>query len=180
MSKLRFSLYLLAVFIFVACSEQKNQMGVSAKLDLPEQESWNAKITLLKENLKRASVNAGHLVKFSEKDLIVMDEGVAVDFFDAEGKHLSYLESDSAIIIEKTSDMIAKGDVTVISDNGATLYTEELRWDHKREKVVSDVDVIFITEKDTLRGKGFESNADLTEWVIRQPVGVSEREIKVE
>lgn len=180
MSGLKFLFCLLAVFVFIACSEQKDQAGMSVDLSLPEQESWNAKITLLKENLKRASVNAGHLVKFSEKGLIVLDEGVAVDFFDSEGKHLSYLESDSAIIIEKTNDMIARGNVTVISDNGTTLYTEELRWDHGREKVVSDVGVVFITEKDTLKGKGFESNADLTEWVIERPAGVSEREIKVE
>ena len=79
---------------------------------------------------------------------------------------------------EKTNDLVAEGNVVVVSDSGVTLYTELLRWDHKKERILSDVFIKLVSEQDTLTGIGFESDSDLENWTIFEPSGVTNREIK--
>ncbi|MBO8130289.1 MAG: LPS export ABC transporter periplasmic protein LptC [Candidatus Marinimicrobia bacterium] len=172
--------YTLITFIFLSCIRDRNDKHLVDSLQFVGQESWNARITIMKDDVKRADVSAGHLIKYDDRKIIILNQGVAVDFFDKYGNHTSYLESDSAEINEKTNDMIAFGNVVVISDTGITLFTNHLKWDNKIEKIISNDDIILVTESDTLRGKGFESNTDLTEWVIKEPKGSIEKEIKAE
>ena len=70
-------------------------------------------------------------------------------------------------------NLIAIGNVVVLSDSGVTLYTDTLSWDNVKEKVFTDDRVMFITEqKDTLYGIGFESDIELNNWKILKPTGV--------
>jgi hypothetical protein len=47
-----------------------------------------------------------------------------------------------------------------------------LLWNNKVDKIFTDSELIFISGNlDTLYGKGFQSNIDLTEWKIYQPRG---------
>lgn len=144
----------------------------------PDQESWNTTITLTKNGQKRALVLAGHLTKNNNEALIMMDDSVDVDFFNDEQSHLSHLTAQWAQVNENTNDLLASGNVVVVSDSGVTLYTEELRWDHQRERIVSEVFITFVQDQDTLTGIGFESDSDLKNWIIRNPSGVTERKIK--
>ena len=50
--------------------------------------------------------------------------------------------------------------------------TDSLLWNNKVDKIFTDSELIFISEDlDTLYGRGFQSNIDLTEWKIKQPRG---------
>ena len=61
------------------------------------------------------------------------------------------------------------------ADSGITLLTEELYWDNELEKVHTDKFVTFITETDSLFGRGFESDRSLNGYKIFNPTGVAHR-----
>lgn len=171
--------WLIVIILVISCSSvQEDNPIPGEEKQYPDQESWNAVITLTKEGIKRALVNAGHLTKSNDEAQIVLDENVDVDFFDENQRYLSHLRSLRAQVNERTNDLFAQGNVVVVSDSGITLLTEELHWDHQRERIFSNVFVTFITASDTLTGIGFESDSDLKNWVIEKPSGVTDREFK--
>ncbi len=177
----RFSLltfHVLLLILLFACSDVPEKDSVQVDKQYPDQESWGSEIVLTKEGKKRAVIDAGHLVKYNDRAVISMDEKVDVDFFDVHETHLSHLKSEEAKVNERTNDLVASGNVVVVSDSGVTLYTEELKWDHKREKIISDVFIKLVTKKDTLTGIGFVSDSNLGNWVIHNPSGVTNRGLK--
>ena len=95
-------------------------------------------------------------------------------FFDLQENHTSTLFSDKSEINEKSNDMLAIGNVIAKSDSGITLFTERLQWVADEEKLFTKDSIMITTlDKDTLFGKGFESNADLENWRILYPSGVT-------
>ena len=98
---------------------------------------------------------------------------VEIDMYD-DGKHISVLYSDSAQINERNNNLIASGNVIVVSDSGYTLRTNKINWDNSYKLITAEDSVMFTTsEKDTLYGIGFESDSDLEEWRIFKPVGIT-------
>ena len=138
------------------------------EMDTPRESPWGTTFGEQKKGLE-----------FNEKEYIILDENVVVDFFDLQENHTSTLFSDKSEINEKSNDMLAIGNVIAKSDSGITLYTERLQWIAKDEKLFTKDSIMITTlEKDTLFGKGFESNADLESWRILNPSGVTGSEIR--
>ena len=170
-------IFFYALLLVYSCSEERKS-DLPSSDGLPDQESWGVNIIMTHEGLIRAKVNSGHLKKFNEKEYIILDENVVVDFFDAQENHTSTLFSDKSEINEKSNDMLAIGNVVARSDSGITLFTETLRWIAEDEKLFTKDSIMITTlDKDTLFGKGFESNADLENWRILNPSGVTGSEI---
>ena len=170
-----------AVFaVLNGCRKQEEDIVSTqeAGREYPSQEGWDSEIYLSKAGRLQAVVRYGHMMKFDRKQIYMFDEGVEVDFFDKEGKHVSLLTANSGEYHESTEDVVGMGNVVVESDSGLTLRTEVLRWDNRRGKIISDTLVMLTTpQSDTLYGVGFESNADLSRRVIRKPWGVSDERI---
>ena len=146
--------------------------------EYPSQEGWDSEIYLSRAGRLQAVVRYGHMMKFDRKKIYMFNEGVEVDFYDKDGNHASQLTSNKGEYHEGTEDVVGMGNVVVESDSGLTLRTEELRWDNRRGKIVSDTLVMLTTpQRDTLYGVGFESNADLSRRVIRKPWGVSDESV---
>ena len=173
----------LALLCSIGCSRQDQEIVSTdpQKKEYPSQEGWNSQIYLSKAGRLQAVVRYGHMMKFDGLKVYQFDEGVVVDFYDDEGKHTSHLTSDKGEYHEATEDVIGRGNVVVVSDSGLTLRTDVLRWDNRKEKIISDTLVMLTTpDYDTLYGVGFESNADLTRRVIHRPWGVSDQSIDFE
>ena len=163
--------------IIAACDKQREQdsMTDSETELMPDQESWNSQIILTSGGNKVALVKAGHITKFNKKNILIMDEGLEVDFFKDQDIHTSHLTAEAGEVNEKSNDLTATGNVVVVSDSGETLYTEELLWSNKLQKILSEVDVMMTTGTDTLYGVGFESDASLNNWTIKKPKGKTTR-----
>ena len=162
--------------VITACtniSEEENAVDQT----FPDHESWNSTIYLTKNGLKNAIIIAGHLTKYNDSQVTTMDQGVDIDFFNARGVKNSHMTSLKADVNEQTNNLVAQGNVVVVSDSSATLYTEELEWNNEREKIISRAEVTFITNQDTLYGTGFESDANLENWVMEKISGVTNREL---
>lgn len=173
---------LLFALLLSNCSRREDQNGMinSESEQLPEQESWNAEITLTSNGKKIALVRSGHMAQFSNKKLIIMDDKIEIDFFDAEENHTSLLTADFGEIDERLKNLKATGNVIVVSDSGETLYTEELFWNNKQRKIISEVNVMITVGTDTLYGIGFESDAGLDNWTIKEPKGRTSRLVEID
>ncbi len=170
-----FSLFVLSLFF--SCSE-KNEGDLPSSYGLPDQESWDVTIIMTHEGFMRAKVQSGHLKKYNEREHIFLGSKVVVDFFDLKEKHTSTLFSDKAEIYEQSNDMLAIGNVIAKSDSGIMLFSETLKWTAEDEKLFTKDSVMITTlDKDTLFGLGFESNAELENWRILNPSGISGSEI---
>ncbi len=144
--------------------------------DRPSQELWDSDIYFTKLGTTSAIVHAGHLAKFDDRSLIILNQRVKADFFQ-ENKHTSTLFADSAVILERDV-MQAYGNVRVESDSGVILTTEQLAYTQETEKITSDTFVTLTSEVDTLHGKGFISDPDLSNWTINEPHGITRRELE--
>jgi LPS export ABC transporter protein LptC len=69
------------------------------------------------------------------------------------------------------------GNVKIISDSGAVLRSEELRWDKDKKKIHSDKFVTIYSRGDTVHGYGFESDEEIKKYKIIKPVGTTDRKI---
>ena len=160
--------------LIISCSSIENETNMDSREGLPDQESWDVEITLTNEGIMRALVKAGHLEKFNDRNYVFLNKNVDVDFFDEEETHTTNLKSMIAEIDEKTNFMTAIDNVVVVSDSGATLYTDTLKWDSKEEIIYTASPIMLTTNKnDTLYGSGFESDVGLNHWKILYPSGVS-------
>ena len=165
-------IYFLFLLLF-SCGE-KNNRDLPLSEGIPDQESWGVTIIMTHDGLMRAEVKSGHLKKYNEQEYIVLDSSVVVDFFDLQERHTSTLFSEKAEINEKSNDMLAIGNVIAKSDSGITLFSETLTWTAEDEKLFTKDSIMITTlDKDTLFGKGFESDADLENWRVINPSGIT-------
>ncbi len=105
-------------------------------------------------------------------------DSLIVDFFDESGRHSSVLKARGGEVKDNTQDMMAYGNVIVVSDSGVTLYTDTLHWDNRNKKIYSRNPVMFITRYDTLYGDRFESDERLKNYTIHNASGVSYRNFR--
>lgn len=174
-------LSLLTSLSLILCSthDQEEVANVTTK-SFPIQEGWNSKLYITKMGRTQAIVQYGHMAQYENQEEIQLDEGVEVDFYNQDGQHTSHLTSNRGTYHEQTQNVKAQGRVIAISDSGVTLRTSSLAWDNQMGKIQSDTLVQVTTQEgDTLWGKGFQSEADLSHWVIRKPWGVSDKRIEL-
>ena len=160
-------------------------MGGCAKIEpppavsvtgLPNMELMGATVRFVRAGQPRFTVQAPHVSKVEAQGLLALDGGIRVDFFDANGLHNATLTAASGEVLDRESRLLARGDVVVKSDSGMVLRTEELYYDQKRERVLSDKFVTVITPSDSLSGWGFSAAPDLTDWIIPNPSGTTWRQ----
>jgi len=174
----------LVSFLMVSCGEKKTTAPSTKQAkptpESPDQEAWNSTVITTKMGHVTAKVKYGHMSRYSDKKLMKFDEGVKVFIYDKDGKLSSIVVSDRGLLNEKTELVEALGHVVAHSDSGATLYTDHLTYDHKKNKLYTDAFVKVTTKTDTLVGTGFESDENLNHWVIRKPRGVSSRPVTID
>lgn len=98
-------------------------------------------------------------------------EDVTIHYF-SNGRRVSTATALNAEIDMAGYDLKASGQVVVKGANGVTLRTEYLRWDHKRQRAVSDSRVR-VERKDTvLTGEGLIADRTLEDVQVLRDVKV--------
>ncbi len=135
----------------------------------PEQEIWGWTTVVTKRARKRALVTADHYQKYDRSHRAELDGGVTVVFYDSAGAdRISTLTARAAEIDEKTRDMLAAGDVVLLSEDSTRLEADTLNWHHDSEKVTGDGKVVIRRPDGLETGVGFEASSDLKRWTLRQ------------
>jgi len=167
------------LFLLSACS-QLDEKELEKSWASPDQESWNAVFTMSRHDKLSARVYAGRMKQFNETGEVYIGDSMRVDFYNDEGRHTSFLKSDSGIVNEKKQNLIASGNVEFRSDTGYVMYTNTLFWLNDSNLVYTDGDIELFSERDTLYGTGFRSDVRLENWTIDKPRGSTRREYDVE
>jgi lipopolysaccharide assembly outer membrane protein LptD (OstA) len=167
---------ILFVILFVGCAETGDDVGRRTLSMFNENEIENPEIIISRENTLIVKARSKHLMKNRNEDALLTGD-VKADFYNDLGERVSILYSDSAKINQRTSNLLATGNVHVSSDSGFTLYANTILWDNQYKIIESKDSVMFTTtERDTMYGIGFESDMDLTKWKIFKPTGVVQRD----
>jgi LPS export ABC transporter protein LptC len=172
------SLYFGLACLLLGCKSQEQQSIAPPNFEGPDQEGWNSRVTVTSNGRTAAIVQYAHMEKYSKRRQAKFDGGIVVDFYNTAGQHTSNLVADRGVLYEETNDVEAIGHVIVVSDSGMTMYTERLRWDNARQKIVSNEFVTIVrAEDDTLYGHGFESDQSMKQYSILKPSGVTGKKI---
>ena len=144
---------------------------------LPDLELYGAEVRYSRDGLPRFTVRAGRIIRMETQAMVLLNDSVRVDFFDAQGRHNARLTADEGEVLEREDKLAARGGVVVRSDSGLVLRTEELYYDQKLERVLSDAFVTVITPDDSLSGYGFDADPSLRDWIIKNTSGTTMRRV---
>ena len=98
--------------------------------------------------------------------------GVYADLFNHEGKKTSEMYSDTAIVFNQSDSIKAIGNIILESIRGFKLHSHEIILYNDSKLIKSNHHIMFTSnENDTLYGKGFWSNFDMSNFQILKPIG---------
>ena len=94
-----------------------------------------------------------------------------ITFFKTDGSESSTLTAREGTYHWRTGDMEARGNVVVVTTDGRTLRTEQLRYNEVRGEVTSDGPFVFDGPNRHVEGEGFTSDPDFKTVVAKHPKG---------
>lgn len=161
--------------IFLACennikevqdflADKNLPIGVAKNVNLIHTDSGKIKTRLMTPLLHDYANREAH--PYQE-----FPEGIQIVNFEKNGDSIT-LTADYARSFTKTAISEVKGNVVIINHKDRSrLYTEQLYWDQNTHYIYTDSDFTLYKNKDTVKGRGFESNEDLTKWSARNISG---------
>ena len=156
--------------IFPACSgNNKNLAEAIAENDtVPSMKSLGVTTLISDSGITRYKIVAEEWIIHDKKKIPywAFEKGVYLEKFDTLFHIDASIKADTAYYYEKKKLWELKGNVQILSQRGDKFQTELLFWDEKKEKVYSDKYIQIEQEDKIIRGYGFESNQDLTEYEI--------------
>ena len=174
------TLLLIAVLLSAAaCRErpQSSPMEDDPYLNVPLHVSYDIDVHFYDSVQTRAELLAGRAMIWEDRKETTLGQGITVTFFDrVTGERAAVLTADSAVVDDRSKDMIAIGNVVVVSDSShTTLRTPRLVWDQRSERIRTDDEVSIISPTERIDGQGMESDQFLTSYRIFKVRGVYQR-----
>ncbi|MBX3044667.1 MAG: LPS export ABC transporter periplasmic protein LptC [Candidatus Kapabacteria bacterium] len=143
----------------------------------PDQSGTDIEVLFVDSGYTKAKLKAKKGRVFQDNQETFLDDMVNVDFYSRfSGARISNLIADSARIDDVTKNMLARGNVVVISDStGNKLETQILEWNNRTQKIYSNEFVKISTRNEIITGYGFESDQNLENYKINRVSGISYR-----
>ena len=148
--------------VSVACSPKK-QPPVAAHsplADSADQVIYRLRFRLTDAGLFRAELHADTAYFFEDNTRIEM-EPVNTTFYTPTGAKDAVLTSRRGTYNSRTSNMIARKNVVVVSEDGRRLTTEELKYNQQKNEISSDSAFVMTEPNRRLEGIGFRSDPNM-------------------
>lgn len=162
--------------IFPACSGKDKNLAdaISENDTLPSMTSQGVTTFISDSGITRYKVVTEEWLIHDKKNppYWAFEKGVYLEKFDTLFRIDASIKADTAYYHEKKKLWELIGNVQILSQRGDKFQTDLLFWDEKREKVYSDKFIQIEQEDKIIKGYGFESNQDLTEYVIKNTTGI--------
>lgn len=169
------SIFLLIVLYLTSGCEEE-QIPVRIKYNQPDQEFKNSRIIITENGITTAIVWAHRASVYEDRNYTVMEDSIAIDFFNEEGEKISTLTAMSGEVwglYEKVDSLRAEGEVVIISDERkAKMETPDIRWDAKTHMIYADGNVRLSTEDAVQTGVRFVATDDLKSYTMEDVTGV--------
>lgn len=98
--------------------------------------------------------------------------GIYLEQFDEQMNVQASLKADYAHYDENAQIWQLRGHVHALNHKGEQFDTPELNWNQTEHRVYSDSAIHVTREKSIIEGVGFESNEEMTKYIILNPTGV--------
>ena len=162
--------------IFPACSGKDKNLAeaISENDTLPSMSSLGVTTLISDSGITRYKIVAEEWLIFDKKNppYWAFEKGVYLEKFDTLFRIDASIKADTAYYHEKKKLWELKGNLQIHSQRGDKFQTDLLFWDEKKEKVYSDKFIQIEQEDKVIKGYGFESNQDLTEYEIKNTTGI--------
>jgi LPS export ABC transporter protein LptC len=176
---MRSVILLFLLVLVIGCEDEKVKPSINTALkveELPTHESWDSKVFFTDSGKTHAVLHAGHLRMFAGTRETLLDSNVKVEFFNELQKVSTVLTSKHGRVDDLTQNLYAIDSVVAVNDSGVTLTTQELMWRNEDKKIISNKFVTILTKIEKIEGYGFESNQNLSNYVIHSITYVSRRD----
>lgn len=151
---------LLAVLALLGCQSGEPSGEGGSPSSLPDQEIDGFTLTQTRDGEKVWVLRADRALVFEEAGRVEMTD-FRVDFFKETGDVRSTLTARNGLLLKRTNDMEAFGNVLLYAEDGTRLTTERLTWNERTGKIQSDRFVRVVQGRDEFTGVGLEADPDL-------------------
>jgi LPS export ABC transporter protein LptC len=159
----------LAVLLAQGCSEKAPQQIASQGGEVPDEVVSDFVTEETDSGRVSWKLTAPRAYRYNARKVFVMDDP-RVEFFDEAGMLQTTLTSDNGEYFQDTRDMLAYGDVLVVSVEGDVLETDSLRYLNAEDKIVSDSRVKLTRGNDVITGVGLECDHSLSSVDVKKNV----------
>lgn len=130
----------------------------------------------------RVIIHAPTLLRYVAQDTPkqVFPDGIDADFFNEQQIQTSKMVANYAEQFQKEKKVYLRDQVKIWNDKNELLETEELVWNKTEKTIHSSQKVRITTPTQIIKGVGFKSNLDFTEWEMYQMTGTIEQKNMVE
>ena len=162
--------------LFPACSgkDKKLAEAISENDTLPSMKTLGVTTLISDSGITRYKVVAEEWLIFDKKNppYWAFEKGVYLEKFDSRLRIDASIKADTAYYHERKKLWELRRNVQILSQRGDKFQTDLLFWDEKKEKVYSDKFIQIEQEDKIIKGYGFESNQELTEYEIKNTTGI--------
>ena len=170
-------LLLLVCFLVYSCTKQDTRHRAEAIVDrsaMPALEAYDVTTIISDSGITRYRIKTKRWLIFDKADTPYWEfpEGIYLDKFNLQFEADATVESDYAYYNEPAQRWTLKGNVQAMNLAGERFETPLLYWDQKSESVYSDSSIVITKETSIIKGIGFQSNQEMTQYTIQKPTGV--------
>lgn len=151
------------------CSGGKKLSASGMKGELPDGEVEDFSITETDSGRTQWTLFAKHAATYQARDLVTA-RTLRIDFFDEKGQKSSELVAREGELYQRTRDMIARGNVVLLTTEGWRMSTEEMHFLNSHRKITSDKLVRVEKQGTVLEGVGFESDPNLEHFEFQHQI----------
>ena len=153
-----------------ACRDGSRPTAATTLADTADQVLIGMSHYVTVAGVQRARVRADTAYFYSPAQRAEL-RGVHITFSRIDGAESSTLTSREGTYNWRNGDMEARGNVTVVTTDGRTLRTEQLRYNEVKNEVTSDVPFVFDGPNRHVEGEGFTSDPEFKDVIARHPKG---------
>lgn len=162
------------LFLLYSCGEKTELIKAGPREQLPRLKAEDVSTIISDSGITRYRITTPEWLIFdlAEEPYWNFPKGMLFEKFDEQYNVDAEMKSNQAVYYEKKQLWEFSGDVKAMNLEGEVFETDRLYWDDPNNKIYSN-DSIRITQKEkVIMGVGFESNATLTQYTIRNPYGI--------
>lgn len=166
----------LLLFVFLSCENSSKEINdFLADRNLPIGVAEHINMVHKDSGKVTSRMIAPLLWDFSNRELNPYNEfpkGIKLVQINRVTRDSVTITGDYAVSYQDTGLSEIIGNVVVINhSNGAILNSEQMYRDQKEGYFFTETPFTLYTEKDTIHGVGFESNSNLTNWILNNTNG---------
>jgi LPS export ABC transporter protein LptC len=161
---------LAATLACVACRDGTRPLRTTTLADTADQVIIGMSHYVTAAGVQRARVRADTAYFYSPTQSAEL-RSVHITFYNAGGGESSTLTAREGTYYWRNGDMEARGNVSLVTTDGRTLRTEQLRYNETKNEVTSDLPFVFDGPNRHIEGEGFVSDPNFRDVVARHPKG---------